>query len=204
MRFLPVFFALFATYGSAAVIKRQATSASPTPDYYDTVSEGPYPGPTQTGQAPFLAEIDPVPGSGIPTGTRSFNPNVPLETSEPIPDNTDNINIFQYMGNLSPYFPNPTGFGVEEYSLPPTCNITQVHVLHRHGSRYPTTGANTFTFAQNIKSASGFNATGELSYIHASFTILILVSSTPGHTNLVLRSLFLSVVESTLPFAALH
>jgi hypothetical protein len=150
---------------AAALIERQATStASATPDYFDTASDGPFPGPTQTGQAPFLAETNPVPGSGLPTGTQSFVPNTPLQTSEPILNNTNNINIFQYMGNLSPYFPNPIGFGVEEYSLPSNCNITTVFVLHRHGSRYPTTGNTVQSFGTRIKNSTTFNATGGLSY----------------------------------------
>ncbi|EMD40276.1 hypothetical protein CERSUDRAFT_79948 [Gelatoporia subvermispora B] len=41
-------------------------------------------------------------------------------------------NLAQY----SPYFP------VAAYQAPPeTCNITQVHILQRHGARYPTSGA---------------------------------------------------------------
>ena len=149
---------------AAAIVERQASasSVSGTPDYFYTESHGLYPGPTQTGQAPFLAATDPVPGSGLPSGTRTFVANEPLETSEPIPDNTENINIFEYMANIGPYFPNPTGFGVEEYSLPDTCNITQVHVLHRHGSRYPTTGSNIAAFGARIKNVTTFKATGDL------------------------------------------
>ena len=174
MGFLSVSFALLnAVCAHAAVVKRQATassstshtSASPTltPDCFDAVSEGPYPGPTQTGQVPFLTQIDPVAGTGgLPTGTASYVPNAPLETSEAIPNNT-NINIFQYMGNLSPYFPNPVGFGADEHSVPSNCNITMVNVLHRHGSRYPITGANVFSFAQKLQNATGFVASGELS-----------------------------------------
>jgi hypothetical protein len=151
---------------AVALVERQATSlasAQGIPDYFYTQSHGLYPGPTAPGQAPFLAAIDPVPGSGLPTGTHSFAPNTPLETAEPIVNNTQSINIFQYMGQVGSYFPNPSGFGVEEYSLPPTCNITQVHVLHRHGSRYPTTGSNVQSFATRIKNVTAFNATGQLS-----------------------------------------
>jgi hypothetical protein len=160
-------------FGEAALIERQVTSdygascaSLQVPDYFNTVDLGP-PGPTATGQAPFLAAIDPVPGFGLPSGTRSYDPNTPLETSEPITDNADNINVFQYMGQLGSYFPNPVGFGAEEYSLPSTCNITQVHVLHRHGSRYPSTGSNIQSFAGRLQNATatGFSATGDLSYI---------------------------------------
>jgi hypothetical protein len=154
---------------SPAIVERQATSSSSAvPEYFDTTSHGPYPGPTQTGQAPFLAEIDPLPGTGgLPSGTQSFVPNTPLQTSEAIPNNTNDINIFQYMGNLGSYFPNPSGFGVDEYSLPSYCNITQVHLLHRHGSRYPTTGNRIQAWAGAWADATkaGANTTGALSYI---------------------------------------
>lgn len=59
-------------------------------------------GPTATGRAPFLAESNPA-----PFGVASFVANHPLETAIPIVGNTQNASIFQLMGNLSPYFPNP-------------------------------------------------------------------------------------------------
>jgi len=101
---------------SAAIIERRqatsassAASASPTPDYFDTPSHGPYPGPTATGQAPFLSEINPVAGSGLPTGTRAYAPNTPLETSEPIVNNTGNINIFSTWDKSDPISPIQVG-----------------------------------------------------------------------------------------------
>ena len=59
-------------------------------------------GPTATGVAPFLAQSNPA-----PFGAASFVPNRPLQTSQPIVGNTQNASIFQLMGQLSPYFPNP-------------------------------------------------------------------------------------------------
>jgi hypothetical protein len=88
------------------------------------------------------------------------------------------------MGNLSPYFSNPIGFGVAEYPLPPGANISQVQVgfrdmfsgssftdyyqmLSRHGSRYPTGGSNVQTFGKRIANATGnFKATGPLSFLN--------------------------------------
>ena len=74
------------------------------------------------------------------------------------------------MGQLSPYFPNPTGFGVDEYPLPTGANISQVHVLHRHGSRYPTTGAGvqnlgTALTALAKNGSAGF--TGDLAFLNS-------------------------------------
>lgn len=60
-------------------------------------------GPTATGRAPFLAEINPE--FVGPDG--QFVPNTPLETAAPIAGDNDRTNIFQLLGVWSPYFPNP-------------------------------------------------------------------------------------------------
>lgn len=101
---------------------RQATAASdstPVPPYFQTTPEI-YAGmrtnvkkmkvwhltdtgPTATGQAPFLAQTNPAPFAT----SRSFVANAPLETALPITGDTSDASIFQLMGQLSPYFPNP-------------------------------------------------------------------------------------------------
>jgi hypothetical protein len=93
------------------------------PQYFQTSPEL-WAGPTATGRAPFLAQTNPV--SFAPTAT--FAPNTPLETAEPIMGQGHNESIFHLMGQLSPYFPNPSGFGVAEYPLPPGANISQLQV----------------------------------------------------------------------------
>jgi hypothetical protein len=50
---------------------------------------------SMTGDAPFLAATNPA-----PFGEHTFIPNEPLETTEPIPGNSSNSNIFHSMGNL--------------------------------------------------------------------------------------------------------
>lgn len=90
----------------------------------------------------------------------------------PIVGNTDNGNIFQNMGQLSHYFPNPEGFGVEEYSLPATASIVQLNMLARHGARYPTTGSGATTLAAKIHNyttgviGGGATFTGNLSFLN--------------------------------------
>ena len=82
-------------------------------------------------------------------------------------------------GQLSHYFPNPSGFGVDEYSLPHNASIVQLNMLSRHGSRYPTTGAGATVLAQKIlnftrngpAAISGFNPgprsfTGPLAFLN--------------------------------------
>ncbi len=124
-------------------------------------------GPTATGRTPFLAESNPAPFGA----SRSFVANTPLETALPIVGDTQNASIFQLMGQLSPYFPNPTGFGVDEYPLPAGAKIAHVHVLHRHGSRYPTTGAGVQRFGSAlsavIKNGSVDGFTGNLAFLNS-------------------------------------
>ena len=117
--------ALAGSAGAAALPEsaKVASKSTKVPQYFQTSPEL-WAGPTATGKAPFLAETNPV--SFAPTAT--FVPNTPLETAEPIVGQGQNQSIFQLMGQLSPYFPNPEGFGVSEFPLPPGANISQVQV----------------------------------------------------------------------------
>ncbi len=175
-----------ASFGGAAYLdKRQGTStvsssSTQVPDYFMTTTDL-YPGrishlptylallmrllgPTATGRAPFLAQSNPAP-FGPPA---SFVANSPLETAFPIAGDTTNTSIFMLMGQLSPYFPNPSGFGVQEYPLPKGANITEVQMLSRHGSRYPTSNSSIEAFAKRIVNATkaGTNFTGALSFLN--------------------------------------
>lgn len=134
-------------FGGHAIEGKHGHSRSSTtvPQYFQT-SPQIYAGPTKTADiAPFLAQTN-----AFPIGTASNLPNVPLATAIPIQGNSNDSNIFQLMGHLSPYFPNPTGFGVDEYPLPPGANITHAHLLSRHGSRYPTAYSSVATFGDKI------------------------------------------------------
>ncbi|PWY88923.1 acid phosphatase [Aspergillus heteromorphus CBS 117.55] len=108
------------------------TPTTDEPDWFQTRPQS-YQGYTATGAPPFLAQYNPAPFGDAAT----YTVNSPLETSQPIRGAKDR-NIFHHMGNLSPYYPRADGFGVDEYSHPHGSNITQMHLLHRHGSRYPT------------------------------------------------------------------
>ena len=102
----------------AASTASSSSSTSIVPQFFQTTPElftGTFPslkfeylptdwqkGPTATGRAPFLAESNPA-----PFGAATFVANHPLETAIPIVGNTQNASIFQLMGQISPYFPNP-------------------------------------------------------------------------------------------------
>jgi len=97
----------------------------------------------------------------------------PLETQVPIAGNVKDQNIFQMMGHLSHYFPNPDGFGVDEYSLPPGAKISQLHMLSRHGARYPTVYAGGYRLAKALEAVSStIDARGPLEFLNGyQFTL---------------------------------
>ena len=159
---------LFAFIGAArgAVIDRRQSESSTVPEYFQTTPQI-YAGPTPTGEiAPFLAQTNPAPfGHGA-----SYVPNTPLETALPISDNPNNASIFDNMGQLTTYQPNPAGFGVDEYPVPPGANISQIHMLHRHGSRYPTSSSPVASFGSklaNITANGTAKWSGELSFLNS-------------------------------------
>ena len=81
------------------------------------------------------------------------------------------FNPMRYWGNLSPWWSVGGAFGLPEASaaLPDGCELTQVHILHRHGARYPTSGAAPAAFAAKINAAatsSGFSASGPLKFLN--------------------------------------
>ena len=76
-------------------------------------------------------------------------------------------------GNLSPMFSLPPGtWGLPDASplVPEGCAINGVNILHRHGARYPTSGAAPAAFAAKLNSASnttaGFSASGPLEFLN--------------------------------------
>lgn len=160
--------AVLAAVGSAsaaAVERRQAptttasgSSSSTVPQYFQTSPEL-YAGPTPTGSPAFLAATNPA-----PFAQQTYIPPAPLETQQPIMNSPPQGNIFQLQGQLSHYFANPNGFGVDEFALPQGANITSLYMLSRHGSRYPT---DTSTFVQKLVNNTGkYNATGQLSFLN--------------------------------------
>ena len=63
-------------------------------------------------------------------------------------------------------------FGLPHASqlIPQGCKITQVHLVHRHGARYPTGGSPPAAFAGKLHNATvagtGFTATGDLAFLN--------------------------------------
>lgn len=84
-------------------------------------------------------------------------------------------------GSISPYFESGTNFkGIEtgktseDYYLPALCRYQQVHVLHRHAERYPTTGTRKLmnVAAEKIYAMTEPPAQKELSWLqHWNYTL---------------------------------
>lgn len=91
-----------------------------------------YPGPTPTGAEPALLATAPA-----------YPSNSPAQGLLIVPDefSSSKFELLKLWGNLSPWYSNPVGrFGVDKGpGTPEGCTVTGLHLLHRHGARYPTT-----------------------------------------------------------------
>lgn len=88
----------------------------------------------------------------------------------PTADKKKNFDVLQTWGNLAPW-QSVKSFGLPDASalIPAGCSITQVHLLHRHGARYPTSGLPPAMFATALHKAAtttGFTASGPLSFLN--------------------------------------
>lgn len=82
----------------------------------------------------------------------------------------DKFDISKYWGNLSPWYSvSSADYGLPDASpiLPDGCNIVQMHLLYRHGARYPTSGAAPANFAAKLMNATktGLSVSGELDFL---------------------------------------
>ena len=85
---------------------------------------------------------------------------------------SSSFNPARYWGNMCPYFSTDSATnGLPEASpqIPDGCELTQVHLLQRHGSRYPASGDPPAQFADKLNqvaSTTGFKVTGPLSFLN--------------------------------------
>ena len=61
------------------------------------------------------------------------------------------------------------GLGVNEYPLPPGANISQVHMISRHGSRYPTSNSTQLALGKALinSTKAGNKFTGNLTFLNS-------------------------------------
>lgn len=87
-------------------------------------------------------------------------------------DKKSSFDVARSWGNLSPFYSVPADtFGLPEASslIPEGCEVTQLHLLHRHGARYPTSSDPPADFANLLQSkanSTGFTASGPMAFLN--------------------------------------
>lgn len=79
------------------------------------------------------------------------------------------FDVTKHWGNLSPMQSVDGVLSDTSPQIPAGYELRQVHLLHRHGARYPTSGAGPATFAaklQSIANSTGFSASGPLEFLN--------------------------------------
>ncbi|KAJ7181340.1 phosphoglycerate mutase-like protein [Mycena crocata] len=129
--------------------------------FFPNAKEVGFAGPTPTGDeantietAPSVAKLD------------SIFPLINPDTSDKPGDAFD---VLHHLGNLAPWR-SVKSFGLPHASarIPTGCKLEQVHLVHRHGARYPTTGAAPSDFAtllHGVADTTGVNVTGPLAFL---------------------------------------
>ncbi|KAI8980706.1 histidine phosphatase superfamily [Trametes punicea] len=153
-----------------------ATSSAvfPPPDATNTGLDAYFPGPEQVGHAgPTPTGDEPLVLATAPVAPQKEDvyPLVnPVEAQTPIEKPA--FDPVRSWGNLSPWFSVGGIWGLPDASaiVPSGCELTQVHLLHRHGARYPTSGSGPSEFAAKVHAAatseSGFSASGLLDFLN--------------------------------------
>ena len=84
--------------------------------------------------------------------------NFPLVAPVPLGESAaSSFDLTKYWGNLSPWYSVPSSdYGLDDASplIPAGCDVTQMHLLYRHGARYPTAGAAPSAFASELATAA--------------------------------------------------
>ncbi|KZV73339.1 phosphoglycerate mutase-like protein [Peniophora sp. CONT] len=144
-----------------------ATLASPGNDAnFPVASEVGFPGPTPTGDEAISIETAPAIALH-----ESFDPIIRPNTFNG--KSNSKFDVVRNWGNLSPWFSLPADtWGLPNASpiVPTGCDIQQVHILHRHGARYPTSSSGPATFATKLHNitvnGTGFSASGPAKFLN--------------------------------------
>ncbi|KAI0348363.1 phosphoglycerate mutase-like protein [Trametopsis cervina] len=143
-----------------------ATVTTPDPSDFPSPSVVGFAGPTPTGDQPFLAQTAaPRKGDIFPLEP----PQILLGTK---PGSSKSFNPAQSWGNLSPFFSvdsKANGLPGASARAPAGCEIKQVHLVQRHGARYPAAGDPPAKFAtalHSVANSTGFTASGPLEFLN--------------------------------------
>ncbi|KAH9947918.1 histidine phosphatase superfamily [Amylocystis lapponica] len=153
----------FAGASSTALFPPTGATYGTYETYFPDAEEVGFPGPTPTGDE--AEAIATAPAAALHLDTYPLiNPDSKYTGESPW------FNPMRYWGNLGPWLSVPDAFGLPDTSpqVPDGCELTQVHLLHRHGARYPTSGSSPAQFAELVNSAAdcdGFTASGPLEFL---------------------------------------
>ncbi|KAL4071828.1 histidine phosphatase superfamily [Scleroderma yunnanense] len=161
------------------------------PPYVGSTQANNYPPPSPTNYYPELFPTNVGYAGNTPTGAEAAliitAPSQPLQTGaaqlispSSFPGENSKhkhkhkgereFNLFRSWGNLSPWYTVLRGaFGIDESPEPPEgCDVIGVHVLHRHGARYPTgSSSGPAVFADRLHdTAAEWEATGSLAFLN--------------------------------------
>ncbi len=129
-----------------------------------------YAGPTPTGAEAALVAT--APSYPLHTGAPHLLSPLALQKNSSKQDSKPAFDIFKHWGNLSPWFSVERGsFGVDSGpEAPHTCRVTGLHLLHRHGARYPTEWASyggPANFSARLhNNAAGWTTSGQLEFMN--------------------------------------
>ncbi|EJD00233.1 phosphoglycerate mutase-like protein [Fomitiporia mediterranea MF3/22] len=151
-----------ATTSAVFPVPNATNAASQFDSFFPEASAVGFAGPTPTGDEAELVAT----ATSVPKVTNA-DPLINPSTS----DNKTSFNVLRSFGNLSPMF-SVDSLGLRNASMliPEGCELTQVHLLHRHGARYPTSGSLPAAFATKLHNATvsgtGFTASGDLAFLN--------------------------------------
>ncbi|KAF8688406.1 Phosphoglycerate mutase-like protein, partial [Rhizoctonia solani] len=153
-----------------------------SPKFSPNVGHFPPPKPTNAYPSLFPTDVGypgPTP-TGVEPGVVATAPAYPQHTGAPgllLPQKikgktSSSFDLFKSWGNLSPWYTVPSSeFGLDGASpaAPDQCRVTGLHVLHRHGARYPTEWSNyagPATVEGKLRASGNFSAKGELEFLN--------------------------------------
>ncbi|KAF9474096.1 phosphoglycerate mutase-like protein [Pholiota conissans] len=160
---LPQRASTFAGAPSTAISPPPGATITTTDTFFLDGSDVGFAGPTPTGDEANAIETAPA--------VAKMDNMFPLVEPNTFDNKKKTFNVLQHVGQLSPW-QSVESFGLPNTSplVPKGCSINQVHLLHRHGARYPTGDSSITSFAAKVHAAanngSGFLASGPLSFMN--------------------------------------
>jgi hypothetical protein len=155
--------ALYAIFPMCYSTSSKPQAAIMAPPWVGSTEVHPFPAPSPTNAFSSLFPIRVGYAGATPTGAEPAviltAPSYPVHTGAPQlvaptslggakTSGKNKFHIFKKWGNLSPWYSNDVAaFGLNSTSQPPeTCRVTGLHLLHRHGARYPTAWCSQHSF----------------------------------------------------------